>query len=101
VVVVSDANSTPDGSVHALVVLPSVELIAAPCAILEVVAIAAGLFALGLSLLWLYMPSEAMWLLVGVLAVKRRRLLDQGFDVMLASRPRHCPKRRPSEVTRD
>jgi hypothetical protein len=96
---VRDGNNVSEGPAQALLVLPSAELVTAPCATLEVVAIAAGVFALVLSFLWLYMPSEGIWLFVGALAVMRRRLLDKGFDVVLARRPRRSSKRCLGGVT--
>ena len=84
---------TPSCSVRAS--LPSVELITAPPATLELIAIAAGVFALVVSLLWLYVPSEVMWLLVFVLTAKRRRLIEEGLDLVLegpSSRSKHLSR---------
>ncbi len=72
----------------ALPTLPAVELLMAPRVTLEVIAIAAAVFALVLSLLWLYVPSEAIWFLVLGLAVNRRSLRNEGLDIVFEGRSR-------------
>lgn len=78
--------TTPSSSVPVLI--PSVELISAPRVTLELIAIAAGVFALVVTMLWLYVPSEAIWLLIFVLTAKRRRLMEHGLDLVLEAGPR-------------
>lgn len=72
--------------------LPRVAVTTSPLVSLEAVAIAAGVFSLVVSLLWLAMPPELIWLLVIGLAAKRRALFERGHDLMLV-RPRHSPAR--------
>lgn len=73
--------------------LPAVAALARPCVSLEVVAIAAAVFALMQSLLWLPLPVELVWVALVVLGAKRRGLYDRGQDIVFAQvRRRRCAR---------
>jgi hypothetical protein len=82
-----------DADPPAAVPVPAAVAVAAPYVSIEVVAIAAGLFALVQFVLWLTMPSELLWLGVSGLAVARRWLYERGHDLVFA-RPRLSRGRR-------
>jgi hypothetical protein len=67
---VSDPNGELPPPGLALVALPSVELIAARRGMLEMFAVAAGVFALVQSLLLLDVPPEALWVLVLIVTMQ-------------------------------
>ena len=68
-------------------VLPSVAMITSPRVSLEVIAIAAGVFALVQCFVWIELPSELLWLAVLGLAINRRSFYERGQDLVFA-RPR-------------
>jgi hypothetical protein len=65
-------------------VLPVVATIAAPRLSLEIVAIAAGVFALVQCVLELAVPPELIWLAIIALAASRGTLRERGQDPVLA-----------------
>ena len=73
--------------------VPQVSVVAPLAVSLEMVAIAAGVFAIVTALATLYLPSELLWLLVGWLGFNRRRLRELGLDFTFARRARRSDHR--------